>query len=134
MARRGTKKYQATIQDRLSESEVVFYYTPPTTSDRLEFQNNFIKRNKNQIDADLIDDQVEIGLRLITGLRDGDFERDVAGEWVPLSSNPDSPHYFADWKAWLREYAPDLVEPFTVHIFNRQTTVKSSLAEVAEGK
>jgi len=129
MARRGTKQYQAIVRDKFSDSDVVLYYTPPTTKDRLEFQNNFIKRKGDTVEVELIDEQVELGLRLVTGFRKGDFERLVDGEWITFSSDKDDPDYFEGWRDWIRDFAADLIEPFVIHVFNRQTTVVSSAKE-----
>lgn len=135
MARKGTRQFEAHIKDNLSDSEIVFYYTLPTTADTLQFQNNFVKRNRDVIEEALIGEQVELGLKLITGFRDGDFEREVDGEWVPMSADPESPAYYEDWRAWLREYASDLLEWFVVHVFRRSpAAITSSVRGLAEGK
>lgn len=135
MARKGTRQFEAHINDHLSDSEIVFFYNLPTTTDKLRFQNNFIKRDGDQIEENLIAEQVDLGLSLIIGFSDGSFEREVDGEWVPLSSDPASPHYYAEWRAWLLEYAPDLLEWFVIHVFRQPpAAITSSVRGVAAGK
>lgn len=135
MARKGTRQFEARLHDALSDSEIVLYYNLPTTRDRVEFENNLVKRNKGEIESDLVEEQIELGLRLITGFREGDFEREVDGEWVPLSSDSRSEHYVADWKGWLRDYAGDLLESFVIHVFRRgMVQISSSARRFDEGK
>jgi len=136
MARRGTREFEAIMRDDLSDTEIVFYYNRPTTQDDLRFENNFQKRKGGSIEADVVEEQIDLGLEKITGIRDGDFERvNESGEWVPVSSDPKSEHYFEDWKGFLREFADDLVARFTLHVFRRGTSpVKSSARVFDAGK
>ena len=113
MARRGTKKNELILSDPVSGTDVAFYYSVPTTRDHVAIAKN----DGQAVDEGVLDNAIDVGLSLITGIRDGDFEREEAGEWKPVSSNPESPDYYEDWKGFLREFASDLVMAFTTHVF-----------------
>jgi len=59
--------------------------------------------------------RLSAGLNILTGIRDGDF----GVEGNPLSSNPDSPDYRADWKDALKgnPTAAKIIEDLAYTVF-----------------
>lgn len=97
-----TEKHLVVIA--ISGVEVGLYRRSPTTKERLDYQVATIQTKKNKFGFDNAA-RLKFGLALVTGIRDGD----LGFEGQPLSSDPQSPHFRADWKAILRDHRADLL-------------------------
>lgn len=113
----STKPSTLRITDNLSGAELEIYYRQPTTSERVKYANKSIVRRRNKIENNLPETRLEFGKQIMTGFRDGDFGREEEGKVIPLSSNPASEHYRADWKEQLEEYASDIIMTLALHVF-----------------
>jgi len=106
------------LQDRLSNSEIVFYYRLPTTAERLAYAGQRSQRIGNKVKDKSFETRLKGAKKILTGIREGDFEiPDGKGKFVPLASDPASPHYRQDWKEKVEEYGSDLLELLAYHVF-----------------
>lgn len=100
------------IDDTISESKIKLFYRQPTTEERVRYQQNLWERKgkKVLVNAEM---RLGIGLKILTGFREGDFG--YAGK--PISSDPKSPNYRADWKELLKKTSADIVIALAVAVF-----------------
>lgn len=119
MARRlGQQINEMVITDSLSGSDITFYYRMPSITERVKYQSGlFSLRGGNRLQVKSFETRLSYGLEIITGFKEGDFEIEQDGKWVAISSQQDSPNYYAGWKAVLRKDAPDLVSALAAAVF-----------------
>jgi hypothetical protein len=108
------KPCEVVFQDRISNSEITLYYRLPTTEERIAYANAQIIRKGNTIKNNMGEARSKYGLLILTGFKDGDFEKE---EGRPLASDPKSPHYDPAWKSYLRQFASDIVSLLAIHVF-----------------
>lgn len=113
MARDLTKFDDNTLEllDSISGSSIILTYRTPTTSDRVRYQSRRFRREGDKLINCSRKAMIEAAAGVLTGIRDGDFTcgRDGDGQPIPLSSNPDSPHYREGWKDLIVDMAGDLL-------------------------
>lgn len=117
------------LLDKIAGCELQISYRMPTTKERQAFLNSKGKRQGNDFIDNTVEARILAGSAVITGLRDGDFERviteselkelsketqekaEIVGEavYLPISTDPKSPCYLEDWKDWMEEHAPDIL-------------------------
>ncbi len=135
MARReASKRNQVTIHDNISNSEILFFYRTPTTAEIEGFSNLSIQRRGKKVKFRQAEARLKYGLKILTGIREGDFERLDNGQYVPISSDEGSPHYYPAWKEWLRENAADLVMLLGLHVFDNSAEIEIDDDEEDPGK
>jgi len=105
------------IWDNISNSELEVYYRAPTTEERTAFSNESIQRKRNKIIFRTSQARQKFGLKILTGIREGDFIVREGDKDVPLGSNSNLPHYNPEWKNLMMKYAADIVELLAVHVF-----------------
>lgn len=110
--------HKCVIQDAISGSELELYYRMPATQEMVQYQSKLFKRQGKKIFINAFETRLEMGLKILTGFRDGDFG--IAGK--PISSNPASINYHEDWKELLRETAADIVTAFAFTVFEGART------------
>lgn len=110
-----------TLRDNLSNSDIVLYYRQPTVKEVAAYTNNMTKRIRNKIVNRVGENRQEYGMSILTGFREGDFlipkNQNGKTEKVPISSDPNSPHYDPNWKAQVQKYAADLIAALAIHVF-----------------
>lgn len=99
------------LLDSISGSSIELTYRTPTTADRVRYQSRRFRREGNRLINCSRKAMIEAATGVLVAIRDGDFTcgRDGDGQPIPLSSNPDSPHFRADWKPLVEEMAGDLL-------------------------
>lgn len=118
-----------TLVDNTSGSEVVFTYRMPTTQERTAYANAAWRRKGTKLKNETPQARREYGVRLLLGIRDGDFMLPGPdGKPVPLSSDKASPHFRQDWKQLVMKYAGHLVEALAAFAFDN-----SAEAMMADG-
>ncbi len=120
MARReASDRNEVEIHDNISNTDILFYYRTPTTSEIEGFSNLSIQRKGKKVRFQQPKARLKYGLHILTGIREGDFERrDADGKYIALSSDKESPNYYPEWKGWLRKNAADLVMLLGMHVFD----------------
>ena len=120
----ATSRNELHLHDNLSDTPIVFYYRMPTTREREGFSNEAIQRKGKKIKFRQAETRLKYGLKVLTGIRKGDFERMVDGKPVAFASDANDPEYFKDWKVWLKDHAADLVMLLGAHIFEGSAEIE----------
>ena len=119
MARReATERNVLDIHDNLSGTDIRFFFRNPTTAEMEAYNNMAVQRKRKKVKFQHAQARLKYGLRVLTGIREGDFERKSGNAWVPLSSDQGSPNYYPEWKQWLMDNAADLVMLLGMHVFD----------------
>lgn len=108
------KPCEVTFFDRISGSKLTLYFDLPTTENRMEYANSMVTRVGNKIKNNTIEVRQKWGSKILRGFKDGDFEK---GKDMPVSSDPQSPHYDPEWKALVQKYASDVIAMLAMHVF-----------------
>ena len=103
--------------DNISGSELEVYYRPPTTEERAAFSNESIQRTRNKLLFRTAQARQKFGLKILSGIREGDFIVKKGGKDVPIASDAKSANYEANWKELMMKYAADIVELLAAHVF-----------------
>ena len=129
MARRLTnEENEIRMIDPVNNEERVFFYRLPNTGERFKYTNEMLKRQGAKIKISAGEIRLKFGLKILTNIRDEDFERkNKAGEWVPISSRPGSEFYREDWKNLIEEHASDLVSLMAMQIFEGAEVVRDDI-------
>lgn len=106
-------KNKLIINDSISGSELELYYRMPETAEMVAYQNRLIKRQGKKILMNAFETRLDMGLKIITGFRDGDFGID--GQ--PIASDPASANYRENWKELLKESAADIITTLAFTVF-----------------
>lgn len=116
--RESSERNELHLHDNISNSDIVFYFRTPTTAEFEGYNNLSIQRRGRKIKNKTPEARLKYGLRVLTGVREGDFERREGSGHVPISSEPGSRNYYPEWKSWLRSHAADLVMLLGMHVFD----------------
>ena len=102
---------QITLKDPVSGAAITFTHRTPTTADRVQYMSRRFRRDGNRLFICQKQAAIEAAAAIITGVSDNSFAcgRDQHNNPLPLSSDPASPHYRADWKQLLQQMAGDLL-------------------------
>ncbi len=106
-------KNKIIIHDTRSGSDIELYYRNPTTEEEIAYHNKLLKRQGRKMVLNIFETRLEIGLKILTGFREGDFG--LNGK--PISSDPQSPNYCENWKELLKENAADIITAFAYAVF-----------------
>lgn len=124
------------LQDHLSGTEIRLHYRMPTNRERLGYEGMSLQRKGNKVIQNVGEARRRYGLEILVGFGEGDFEKPGPdGTWVPMSSDPKSPHYDPNWKQVVSEQAADLVELMATRVFDMSATAldPAALAEPDPG-
>lgn len=124
-------KNELKMHDNLSNSEVTLLYRMPTTTERQGFLNKAISRIGTSVEFHQEEARWEFGLKILTGIVDGDFERLEEGKYVPISSREQSEYYYPTWKEWMGVYAADLVSLLGRHVFDAPSRIVEEGGDIA---
>lgn len=126
-------KNKMVINDARSGSEIELYYRNPTTQEEVEYQSKLFKRQGKKVLINAFNTRLEMGLKILTGFREGDF----GIEGRPIASDPQDKNYKENWKELLKETAADIVTAFSFTVFegariDTGTEVDFEIAEETE--
>lgn len=105
----GSPRNELILNDTLAGCQVGLYYRMPTTSERQGYLNAVVKRERNKVTLHHAEARLKYGLKILEGVRDGDFLRTVNGRSVAMSSDPASPDFHPEWKKEIETGCGDLV-------------------------
>lgn len=119
-----------TLYDPVDGSEVVFRHRAVTSRDRVRHLTRKYERQGNRLINRHHSACIESALDVLTGIRDGDFVWGIS----PISSDPASEAYRADWKNLIAEMAGDLLFILGADLFEPKadTSILSDIAVVSE--
>jgi hypothetical protein len=92
----------APIYDAPSGVTCGIYYRRPRPSECIAYQSSLMKRKGDKIQDNTYKTRLEFGLKIITGIREGDYGTE---DGQPISSDPQSPHFREDWKELIARVA-----------------------------
>jgi len=127
VARRlGAQENFLTLHDNLSDTKIRLYYRMPTTSERQSYTSRrFVRKGKKMIDKT---EEVRLadGKKILTGIREGDFEKQQGDTWVTFSSDEKSKLYDPDWKNRVEKDGADLIMLMAAQVFEGSAHVADS--------
>src|SRR5512134_1157262 len=95
----------APIFDAPSGQTCGIYYRRPKPSECIAYQSSLLKRKGDKIQDNTTKTRLEFGLKIITGIREGDYGVEDGNGELPLSSDPSSKDFREDWKELLARIA-----------------------------
>ena len=125
MAYRGSSDHRLMLVD-IGGQKVGVYYRSPTPSEYIGYHREKLKFRGGKIENNLIEANLRYGLKVITGVRQGDLEFRENGAWKKLDTTmmPE-----AEWKALIERDFLELVDFVGSRVFN---PIESSAAENEE--
>lgn len=104
---------ELTLRDAKSGGECTFLYRDLETDDIVEYRSRAYKKANGKVKVNITQAQIIMALKVITGFKEGFFAlKDKA-----ISSDPESPEFYKEWKLLLKRKAPDLLVVFATAIF-----------------
>lgn len=132
----GAKRNEMIFEDHLSGDKLALYYRMPTTKEREDFLNMAVRRKGNKVTFHHTEARLTYGLKILVGIRDGDFVRqaDAGSSLLPMSSDPNSPDYCADWKQSMEDGCADLIMALAGHVFDGTPRLADAEEEDVSGE
>jgi hypothetical protein len=112
--------------------DITLYHRDPTPDEIHAYNNEAIRRKGNKVEFRQSYAQEKYGLRILTGIKEGDFG--IIGpdkKPVCVSSDPDSDFYRKNWKKLFRQHALSVVITFGAAIFGGTEAVDGT-GDIAE--
>jgi len=114
----GAAQNELIFDDPISGSELGLYFRMPTTTERQGYVNAAVQRKGKKVTMHHAEARMRFGLKILTGVRDGDFVRMQGKDQVPMSSDPSSPNYFSGWREEIEKDCGDLVMALAGQVFD----------------
>ena len=121
----GDVSNELKMKDHLSGGEIVFYYELPDSEMRIKYENESMKREGTKIVINKTATRIKYGLKILRGVREGDFQSPKDGEIVQLSSDRSSKDYNPAWKTLVKKYRADLIELLAIRVFEFSASAES---------
>jgi hypothetical protein len=103
-----------TFSDNIAGGSITLEFRPPTMEERIKFANSLVTRHGRKVEYTQGETRSKYGFKILTGITDGEFAK--PGN-IPISSNPQSADFTADWKELVAKYAPDVIAMLAMHVF-----------------
>ncbi len=102
-----------TIRDVDTDDTITLRYRRPYTREVMRYDTGLWDLEKKILksDEELDETRVEWGYNIVEGVEI------KSTRMSPISSDPESAHYRADWKEWLKEKAPQVLETLALKAF-----------------
>lgn len=128
----ATEQNKIIFHSNLSDCNVELTYRNPTTKERTEYQNRAVIRKGNKTSFNIAEAQADSGFKILTGIREGDFEIPVQdhegfksgkipkgeSDYITISSDPDSKFFVSDWKEQVKACAEYLLIELGRRVFD----------------
>ncbi len=112
------------IPDKFAGGFCTIFYRPGTTEERIAYPSAQWERKDGLIRNRRREALLEYGELVILGFEEGYFQEKMEdGTLRTVSSDPASKNYDLNWKAFLRKYAPDVLEAIAEHVFESPTAI-----------
>ncbi|RJP59044.1 MAG: hypothetical protein C4549_02855 [Deltaproteobacteria bacterium] len=119
------KPCEVTFNDQISGDKITLYYRMPTSQEKIKYTNGYVTRRGNKIVSTLGELRMKAGAAVLIGFKTGAFS--VLGKGL-ISSKLGDDNYDPDWKAVVKQYAPDVIEMLSIHVFE-----SSLLRDISQG-
>ncbi len=90
-----------------------FFYRRPTTEEIVAYNSRLFQKRNGKVINNVVPTRIEMGLKVLTGVQDGVFT--LNGQ--PISSDPASPDFYADWKNILKSALSGTIANFAFRVF-----------------
>lgn len=110
---------KVTFDDNIAGGKITVFYRLPTSEERIKYSNSQVSRNGRKIESILGQTRQTFGLKILTGITDGEFAKEKN---KLISSNPGSPDYDPAWKTIIAKHASDVVAMLAQHVFEGALT------------
>lgn len=111
-------KNTLTLLDGMTGRPVTLIYRTPTTEERIAYDSQAI-RFIGKKPVMVPEARLKFGAKILTGIAEprSSTDADFGFSGRPLSSNPGSEYYRADWKDLLLATASDIIDALAVSVF-----------------
>lgn len=116
-------KHRMDFRCRLTNTKLTLFYRMPTTAERFGYENSQLQRKGKKIITRLGEIRRKFGLKILSGIGEEQFGKEVDGQLVPISSDPGSEHFDPMWKALIEAQAMDLVEALAMTVFEQSAMI-----------
>jgi hypothetical protein len=103
---------------KVGEDEILFYVRKPKTSEKIDYQRKTFEFLSGEKSGEAFQKQleyhIELGMKHITGFREGDIEY----EGKIISSDEKSENYYPKWKEVIKEHLGEVVSKLIEEIYN----------------
>ncbi len=132
--------YKVKVADRMAPmgedgefQHATLHHRLPTPDERAGYINSQIKRpGRKKAKVTLGEARQDYGMKVLIGFDDGDFEVKINGEWVEISSDPNSLNYHKDWLLFMKGEKIHLVELLGSFVFGEAGEIVEEEDEDAE--
>lgn len=108
---------ELTLNDQVSGDQVTFQYRLPTTEERVQYNRQLWKRERNKVKSAVEETRQLFGNKIMIGFTKGAFAKLVDGKTVLYASYPADPDYDPEWRALVKKYAGDLLSFLAATVF-----------------
>lgn len=116
---------ELTIRDAKTGGECTLFYRDIETSDLVEYRSiSYKKQTGGKVKVNITKAQLHMALKIITGFKEGYFS--LKGK--AISSDPNRPGYYKEWKSLLKRKAPELLVVLALQVFEGNA-VKGNTAD-----
>lgn len=114
---RELKNKTATVvfRDQIAGGTCKLSYRIPTASEIQEYDSMRIRREGDKSFDNAATARIQMALKILTGIRDGDFTVDDK----PISSDPQSEHYNEKWKDLVYDAGADILAFLGMFVFDK---------------
>ena len=106
------------IPDKFAGGFCTIFYRSGTTEERIAYPSAQWERKDGMLRNRKREALLDYGELVILGFEEGYFQEKMPeGELRIVSSDPESKNYDPNWKAFLRKWAPDVLEAVAEHVF-----------------
>ncbi len=103
-----------------------FFYRRPTTEEIIAYNSRLFQKRNGKVINNVVPTRIEMGLKVLTGVQDGVFT--LNGQ--PISSDPASPDFYADWKNLLKGALSGTIANFAFRVFEAVSEAQIDQEEI----
>ncbi len=103
-----------------------FFYRRPTTEEIIAYNSRLFQKKNGKVINNVVPTRIEMGLKILSGVQDGVFS--LNGK--PISSDPASPDFYADWKNLLKGALSGTVANFAFRVFEAVSEAQIDQEEI----
>ncbi len=103
-----------------------FFYRRPTTEEIIAYNSRLFQKRNGKVINNVVPTRIEMGLKVLTGVQDGVFT--LNGK--PISSDPASPDFYADWKNILKGALSGTIANFAFRVFEAVSEAQIDQEEI----
>ncbi len=102
------------------------FYRRPTTEEIIAYNSRLFQKRNGKVVNNVVPTRIEMGLKILTGVQDGVFT--LNGR--PISSDPSSSDFYADWKNLLKGTLSGTIANFAFRVFEAVSEAQLDQEEI----